>query len=116
MHYLTDKLPKPNYADLQNSNYTVNNSPDVPRKRNKTGNNSLGKGSLPKINQLLKLVQNPMLENKKRNRSKGEGLMVEGKSKIIEEARNHEKYYNNEEKEINRQLRRIYLLKDVKST
>jgi hypothetical protein len=91
LHYLTDKLPKPNYGNESehNSNYTMASSPSRPREKRATaGNRSISKGSLPKLSQILK-VGNPSLLDKRRKNKGGDGLMIQGKSKIIEEARSH---------------------------
>lgn len=64
LHYLTDKLPKPNYgneSDVQ-SNYTMGNSPVHHRpKRNTTNNRSNSKSSLPKLSQVLRSNHTPQL-------------------------------------------------------
>ena len=91
LHYLTDKLPRPNYGNESEhySNYTMGNSPGRPReKRNTTGNKSISKGSLPKLSQILKSGNQGLLD-KKRKYKGGDALMIQGKSKIIEEARSH---------------------------
>lgn len=97
MHYLTDKLPKPNYGDGTDllSNHSLSNSPSIEKKnRHTTGNKSISKGSLPKLSQILK-GNSPHLLDKRKNKYKADMLMVQGKSKIIEEARSQEKNHNN---------------------
>lgn len=45
----------------------------------------------------------------------GDILMIEGRSKIIEEARIHDRQGKNLEKEIREELKRIYKVKGLKS-
>jgi hypothetical protein len=49
LHYLTDRLPKPNYDNLSENNKgsSMKNSPSITKDRN------LSKGSLPRINHIL---------------------------------------------------------------
>ena len=65
-------------------------------------------GSLPKISQIL---HGP--EKKKRKGKDSHGLMIEGKSKIIEDARSQEKGSKNIDKEIRDELKRIYKVRQV---
>lgn len=82
LHYLTDRLPKPNYDNFSDNDKgsSLKNSPSLNKDRN------LSKGSLPRINHILQ----PGLANYvkgDRNRKKkinGDMLMIEGRSKIIE--------------------------------
>ena len=73
------------------------------------------KGSLPKLGQILK----PGLEigDKRKRKGKGKGsnggLMIEGRSKIIEDARSQEKGTRNIDKEIKEELKRIYKVRQV---
>lgn len=71
------------------SNHTLSNSPKVEKKvRNTTGHNSVSKSSLPKLSQMIRGGNSPPSINKKK-KYKGNILMIEGKSKIIEENRSH---------------------------
>lgn len=88
LHYLTDKLPRSNYgneSDIQ-SNHTMGNSPAHNRPKKYTAvNRSNSKGSLPKLSQILRGGNHtPQMIDKKRSKNRGDGLMVQGKSKIIE--------------------------------
>lgn len=61
-------------------NSPVHNRP----KRNTAVNRSNSKGSLPKLSQILRSNHTPQLVEKKRGKNRGgDGLMVQGKSKII---------------------------------
>lgn len=57
----------------------------------------------------------PNYLHKRKNKYKGDILMIEGKSKIIEEARSHDKNGKALEKEIRDELKRIYKIKGVQS-
>ena len=92
LHYLTDKLPRPNYGNqsdlLSNSNHTLSNSPTAlvqKHTRNTTGANSVSKSSLPKLSQIVRGGVGYSPNNKRKNKYKAADLlMIEGKSKIIE--------------------------------
>ena len=81
LHYLTDRLPKPNYEHHSDS---IPHSPSLASKDRK--------GSLPKLNKALKEGLDYLKVNKKPRRNvKGSPLMIEGRSKIIEDARSYSK-------------------------
>lgn len=119
LHYLTDQLPKPNYgneSDVQSS-YTMGNSPVHHRPKRNTTNNRSSKSSLPKLSQVLRSNHTPQLVEKKRNKNRGgDGLMIQGKSKIIQDARSQDnKNSKNLEREIREQLKRIYKVRGAQS-
>lgn len=63
--------------------------------------NKVQKGSLPKLGQILKPgLDNPKGGDKRKRKGKGSngGLMIEGRSKIIEDARSQEKGTKNIDK------------------
>ena len=101
LHYLTDKLPRPNYGNESDakSNYTLGNSPSnvrEPQKRTKSIKRNNSKSSLPQIRQIIRSSHSPQLLQKKKGRNKGgDGLMIQGKSKIIEEAKGHDRNNKN---------------------
>ena len=79
LHYLTDRLPKPNYENLSDPGLSLGDSPQLNYPK-------VQKGSLPKLSQILQ----PGLDNskggdKRKRKGKGSngGLMIEGRSKII---------------------------------
>ena len=82
LHYLTDRLPKPNYENLSDPGaISLSDSPQLAPYK-------IDKGSLPKLGQILK----PGLESKgdkrkKKGKGSNGGLIIEGRSKIIEDAR-----------------------------
>ena len=101
LHYLTDRLPKPNYEDfdtklsrspsLESQNKSL--SPHLPRKMSK------GQQSLPKLHPSKKgnsTIDHSSSSNhhieaaKDKKKKKGkEDFIIEGRSKVIEEARNY---------------------------
>jgi hypothetical protein len=89
LHYLTDRLPKPNYDNFgehDKNSLSLKNSPSL---RNKDRTSS--KGSLPPLIQALQPGLNYAKGDRKRkNKISGDMLMIEGRSKIIEEARSND--------------------------
>ena len=84
LHYLTDRLPKPNYENLSDPGLSLGDPPQILYPKG-------GKGSLPKLSQILQPgLDNPKGGDKRKRKGKGSngGLMIEGRSKIIEDARN----------------------------
>ncbi|MCB0368235.1 MAG: hypothetical protein KDD45_02055 [Bdellovibrionales bacterium] len=82
LHYLTDRLPKPNYGDLDHdkNSLSLKNSPSL---RHKDRNSS--KGSLPPLIQALQPGLNYVKGDRNRKKKiNGDMLMIEGRSKIIE--------------------------------
>lgn len=86
MHYLTDRLPKPNYDNLSDPGHSVERSSPKLDKNVKS--------SLPKLNKILE--PNIALKSlasgdkrKKKSQIGNDALMIEGRSKIIEDARSH---------------------------
>lgn len=64
----------------------MNHSPSNPKGK-MPRNKSTSKGSLPKLSQILRGNHTPQLLEKKKNKNRsrgGEGLMIQGQSKIIE--------------------------------
>jgi len=85
LHYLTDRLPKPNYENLSDPGQSPDSSPKFGK--------SL-KSSLPKLNKILEpsiSMKVGVSEKRKKRSILGDGLMIEGRSKIIEDARSNEK-------------------------
>lgn len=93
MHYLTDRLPKPNYDNISDPGQYGEFSPKLERSQ---------KSSLPKLNRILEssISAKPGDKRKKRSQIGNDGLMIEGRSKVIEDARSHEKINKNLDKEI----------------
>lgn len=87
LHYLTDKLPQPNYGNESEhfSNYTMNYTPTRLSREKNTPSRSNSKGSLPKVSQILKgnAPKSPSLLERRNKKSRGDLLMIQGKSKII---------------------------------
>lgn len=82
LHYLTDRLPKPNYDKLSDDKATnsLKNSSSIQHKQR-----NLSKDSLPKLNQILQPGLNYIKgDRSKKKKVNGEMLMIEGRSKIIE--------------------------------
>jgi hypothetical protein len=94
LHYLTDRLPKPNYdnySENDKGSSSLKNSPSMHQKER-----NLSKGSLPRLNQILQPGLNYVKGDRNRKKKiNGEMLMIEGRSKIIEEARNNERQGRN---------------------
>ncbi len=82
LHYLTDRLPKPNYEHLsenEKGSASLKNSPSM---RHKDRNSS--KGSLPPLIQVLQPGLNYVKGDRNRKKKiNGDMLMIEGRSKII---------------------------------
>jgi NIMA (never in mitosis gene a)-related kinase len=81
LHYLTDRLPKPNYDNLSEGDKgsSMKNSPSISKDRN------LSKGSLPRINHILLPGLNYVKGDRNRKKKlNNDMLMIEGRSKIIE--------------------------------
>lgn len=83
LHYLTDRLPKPNYDNLSDiekgGSSSLKNSPSL---RHKDRNSS--KGSLPPLIQALQPGLNYVKGDRNRKKKiNGDILMIEGRSKII---------------------------------
>lgn len=91
LHYLTDKLPRPNYGNnesslLSNSNHTLSNSPKaIKHDRHTTGTTgSVSKSSLPKLSQIVRGVghspshpyQNGSSKRKNKYNKAGDMLMI----------------------------------------
>lgn len=80
----------------------MGNSPSnvrEPQKRNRSINRNNSKSSLPQIRQIIRSSHSPQLLEKKRGRNRGgDGLMIQGKSKIIEESKGHDRNNKNLEK------------------
>ena len=118
LHYLTDNLPKSNYgndSDLY-SHHTIGNTPNKLTNEKRKPVHSSNKGILPKLSQIIKgNPRSPSIMERKHKRNIGNSLMIEGKSKMIEEARSYEKNDRHLEKEIKEELKRIYKVKGVKS-
>lgn len=115
LHYLTDRLPKPNYDNLsddrEKATSSVKNSPSLSHKQR-----NFSKGSLPKLNQVLQPGINYIKgDRNKKKKVANDLLMIEGRSKIIEEGRSVEKHGRNLEKQIREELKRIYKVKGVRS-
>lgn len=81
LHYLTDRLPKPNYEIFseEKASVSLKNSPSL---RHKDRNSS--KGSLPPLIQVLQPGLNYVKGDRNRKKKiNGDMLMIEGRSKII---------------------------------
>ena len=81
LHYLTDRLPKPNYDNFSENDKgsSLKNSPSLNKDRN------MSKGSLPRINHILQPGLNYVKGDRNRKKKiNGDMLMIEGRSKIIE--------------------------------
>lgn len=57
LHYLTDRLPKPNYDNLSDPGYSIETSPQMERNY---------KGSLPKLKKMLQPGLSAKVPEKKR--------------------------------------------------
>jgi NIMA (never in mitosis gene a)-related kinase len=95
LHYLTDRLPKPNYEKSSDKgSASMKNSPSLQSK-----DKNLSKDSLPRLNQALLPGLNYIKGDRNRKKKvNGDILMIEGRSKIIEEARIHDRQGKNLEK------------------
>lgn len=84
----------------------MKNSPSISKDRN------LSKGSLPRINHILLPGLNYVKGDRNRKKKlNNDMLMIEGRSKIIEEARINDSKGRNLEREIREELKRIYKVK-----
>ena len=104
MHYLTDRLPKPNYDNVSDPGHSLQSSPQMERNY---------KGSLPKLNKMLQPGLSAKLPDKRRKNGGNNGLMVEGRSKIIGDVRSQEKPQKSLDKEIRDELKKIYKVRQV---
>ena len=86
LHYLTDRLPKPNYDNFSENDKNSLSLKNSPSMRHKERNSS--KGSLPPLIQALQPGLNYVKGDRSRKKKiNGDILMIEGRSKIIEDAR-----------------------------
>lgn len=86
LHYLTDRLPKPNYDTepmVDEKSLSLKNSPSAPyREKQKMKAN---KSSLPKLNQILQPIPAKSDKTKKKRPNGNVGLMIEGRTKVIQQ-------------------------------
>ena len=110
LHYLTDRLPKPNYTledREKGASVSLKNSSSI---RHKERNSS--KGSLPPLVQALQPGLNYVKGDRNRKKKiSGDVLMIEGRSKMIEDVRSSDSKGRNLEREIREELKRIYKVK-----
>lgn len=103
--HLTDRLPKPNYDNhsdpgAQSFQFTPKIQKNI-------------KSSLPKLKNLPQGLHHSIDRKRKKNTS-NLGLMIEGRSKMLEQARIQDKQLSrNLEKQIKDELKKIYKVRQV---